>query len=106
MVAVAGDGGFGQYAMEFTTAVKHDMNITLLLLVNNELGKISKEQRGEEFDVWQTDLVNPDFAEFASLCGGYGVRVGHRSELDEGIRSALDHQGPAIVHIDTDPLLV
>lgn len=106
VLAVAGDGGFGQYAMEFTTAVKYDMNITLILLVNEELGKISKEQRGEMYDVWQTELRNPDFAEFARLCGGHGVRVGDRAELDDAIRSALDHDGPAIVHIDTDPLLV
>jgi pyruvate oxidase len=106
IVAVAGDGGFGQYAMEFTTAVKHGMNITLILLVNDELGKISKEQRGEAYDVWQTDLVNPDFAEFARLCGGFGLRVDQRHDLDNAIRSALGHLGPSIVHIDTDPLLV
>ena len=28
--------------MEFTTAVEYQMNITLVLLVNSELGKISK----------------------------------------------------------------
>ena len=106
VVAIAGDGGFGQYAMEFTTAVKHGMDITLILLVNNELGKISKEQRGAEYDVWQTGLHNPDYAEFAELCGGRGVRVTGSSELDSAIRFALDHQGPSLVQIDTDPLLV
>ena len=62
VVAIAGDGGFGQYAMEFTTAVKHGMDITLVLLVNNELGKISKEQRGAEYDVCRrvfTILTSP-----------------------------------------------
>ncbi|MDQ7035079.1 MAG: thiamine pyrophosphate-binding protein [Anaerolineae bacterium] len=44
--AVAGDGGFGQYAMEFTTAVKYQLPIKLVLLNNSEIGKISKEQRG------------------------------------------------------------
>lgn len=28
VISVSGDGGFGQYAMEFTTAVKYGMNIT------------------------------------------------------------------------------
>ena len=42
VVSVSGDGGFGQYAMELTTAVKYDMNITHVLLNNSELGKISK----------------------------------------------------------------
>ena len=106
VIAIAGDGGFGQYAMEFTTAVKHEMDITLILLVNDELGKISKEQRGARYDVWQTSLHNPDFAEFAELSGGRGVRVGNASELDSAIRFALDHKGPSLVQIDADPLLV
>lgn len=45
IIAVTGDGGFGQYMGEFTTAVKYGMNIMHLLLNNSELGKISKEQR-------------------------------------------------------------
>jgi hypothetical protein len=28
VISISGDGGFGQYAMEFTTAVKYGMNIT------------------------------------------------------------------------------
>ena len=75
VVAIAGDGGFGQYAMEFTTAVKYEMYLTLILLVNDQLGKISKEQRWAEYDVWQTSLQNPDFAEFAELSGGRGFRA-------------------------------
>jgi thiamine pyrophosphate-dependent acetolactate synthase large subunit-like protein len=106
IVAVAGDGGFGQYAMEFTTAVKYGMNITLILLVNEELGKISKEQRTAELDVWQTSLHNPDYAEFARICGGKGIHVRDVEHLDPAIREALDHPGPAIVHINADPRLV
>ena len=44
IVAVTGDGGFAQYMAELTTAVKHGMNITHVLLNNGQLGKISKEQ--------------------------------------------------------------
>ena len=106
VVAVAGDGRFGQYAMEFTTAVRYGMDITLILLVNDELGKISKEQRGVMYDVRQTGLTNPDFAEFARNCGGFGVRVSTLEALDDAITSGLSHDGPAIVQIDTDPLLV
>lgn len=40
IVSISGDGGFGQYAMEVTAAVKYNMNITHVLLNNNELGKI------------------------------------------------------------------
>ena len=44
VVAVTGDGGFGQYLAEFTTAVKYGMPLTHVLLNNGELGKISREQ--------------------------------------------------------------
>jgi len=106
VVSVSGDGGFGQYAMEFTTAVKYDMPICHVLLNNSELGKISKEQRAAEWDVWQTTLHNPDFAEFATLCGGLGIRVTDPSELDEALARAMAHDGPALVEVVTDALLV
>ena len=46
VVAVTGDGGFGQYAMELTTAVKYGIPIKHVLLDNGALGKIEKEQVG------------------------------------------------------------
>jgi pyruvate oxidase len=106
VVSVSGDGGFGQYAMDFTTAVKYDMNITHVLMNNGQLGKISKEQRAAEFDVWQTTLHNPDFAAYAELCGGLGIRVTSADELDDALARALAHDGPALVEVVTDALLV
>ena len=106
VVSVSGDGGFGQYAMEFTTAVKYNMNITHVLLDNAELAKISKEQRGAHHEVWQTSLQNPDFAAFADLCGGRGWRVDDAAQLDTALAEALAHPGPSLVAISSDALLM
>jgi pyruvate oxidase len=106
VISVSGDGGFGQYAMEFTTAVKYGMDITHILLNNSEFGKISKEQRAGHWPVWQTDLRNPNFAGFARSCGGHGQRVKERGDLDKAIIDALAIKGPALVEIITDPELV
>ncbi len=106
IVAVTGDGGFGQYLAEITTAVKYGMNITHVLLNNGQLGKITKEQRAAEWDVWQTGLHNPDFAAYAQLCGAFGVRVTDRAQLDDALAAALAHDGPALVDIVTDADLV
>lgn len=106
IVSVSGDGGFGQYLAEFTTAVKYNMNITHVLLNNCELGKISKEQRAGEWDVWQTSLHNPDFSQYAQICGGHGVRVTDKQELDSALRQALEYKGPALVEIMTDAELI
>jgi thiamine pyrophosphate-dependent acetolactate synthase large subunit-like protein/nitrite reductase/ring-hydroxylating ferredoxin subunit len=106
IVAITGDGGFGQYMAEVTTAVKHKMNITHVLINNGQLGKISKEQRAGEWDVWQTSLHNPNFAEYAELCGALGIRVTEASQLDEAIERALAHDGPAMVEVVADADLV
>ncbi|MEL6360876.1 MAG: thiamine pyrophosphate-dependent enzyme [Pseudomonadota bacterium] len=106
VISVSGDGGFGQYAMEFTTAVHYNMNITHVLMNNCELGKISKEQRAGEWPVWQTSLTNPGFAEFATSCGGLGLRVSDPSELEATLKRAIDHDGPSLVEVMTDAELV
>ena len=106
IISVSGDGGFGQYMGEFTTAVKYGMNITHILLNNSELGKISKEQRAGEWQVWQTSLHNPPFAKFAQICGGFGVRVSKPEQLADAMKRALAYDGPALVEIVTDVDLV
>jgi thiamine pyrophosphate-dependent acetolactate synthase large subunit-like protein len=104
--AVTGDGGFGQYAMELTTAVKYSMPIKHVLLNNSELGKISKEQRAGRWDVWQTALHNPNFARFADNCGARGIRVTKLSELDDAMQRLVEHKGPAVLEIISDPELI
>jgi thiamine pyrophosphate-dependent acetolactate synthase large subunit-like protein/nitrite reductase/ring-hydroxylating ferredoxin subunit len=89
VVSVSGDGGFGQYMAEFTTAVKYGMGITHVLLNNSELGKISREQVGALRPIYQTSLVNPDFAEYARLCGGVGYRVSDTADLPAVFEEAL-----------------
>jgi pyruvate oxidase len=106
IVAVTGDGGFGQYLAELTTAVKHGMDITHVLVNNSMLGKITKEQRAVHFDVWQTSLHNPDFAAYAELCGAHGRQVTDPGDLDAAIATALAHPGPALVEVIADPDLV
>ena len=106
IVAVAGDGGFAQYMGELTTAVKYNMPIKLILLNNSELGKISKEQRSGDFEVWQTSLVNPHFADFANSCGALGLRVTSRDSLMASMEKVMKHPGPAVCEILTDVALL
>ncbi len=106
VISISGDGGFGQYAMEFTTAVKYNMDITHVLMNNCELGKISKEQRSGEWPVWQTSLTNPNFAEFAENCGGLGIQVRDKADLEAALKKAIAHSGPALVEVMTDAELV
>lgn len=106
VIAVAGDGGFCQYLAEVTTAVKYNMPIKIILLNNSELGKISKEQRAGKFDVWATDLVNPNFSEYAISCGAMGIRVIQKEQLEKAMIDLFKHDGPALLEIITDVNLI
>jgi thiamine pyrophosphate-dependent acetolactate synthase large subunit-like protein len=106
IVAVTGDGGFAQYMAELTTAVKYNMNITHILLNNDELGKITKEQKADELNVWETDLINPNFSEYANNCCALGIRVTKKEELVDAMKKVLAHNGPSMVEIISDSELI
>jgi pyruvate oxidase len=88
-----GDGGFGQYGMELTTAVKYEFGINHVLLDNKSLGKISKEQVASDYPVWHTSLHNPDWAQFARLFGATGIRVSRRDDLDAAMTALFAADG-------------
>jgi len=106
VISVSGDGGFGQYMGELLTAVKYGMDITHVLVRNDQLGKISKEQRAGDWEVWETSLHNPSFAEYAEICGAKGLLVQTADELDSALTEAIAHPGPSLVEIVADPELI
>ena len=105
IIALTGDGGFSQYMAELCTAVKYRMNITHILLNNQELGKITKEQETAHLDVWETDLHNPNFARYAENCGALGIRIDAISQLPAALEKALAYAGPALIEIISDARL-
>ncbi len=104
--SVSGDGGLGQNLAEITTLVKYNMPIKHILINNSELGKISKEQRTSELEVWQTGMHNPNFAEFATNCGALGIRVEKRENLEAAMQKIKDHDGPALLDVVCDVSLI
>jgi pyruvate oxidase len=106
IIAVAGDGGICQYLAEITTAVNYEMPIKVIVLNNNELGKISKEQRAGGWDKWATDLVNPNFAEYARGCGALGIKVTKSDQLADAMTELFNHDGPGLLEISTDVKLI
>jgi pyruvate oxidase len=66
------------------------------------LGKIYTQQRAGSFDVWQTSLSDPSFAEYARICGALRIRMDRADEVDDALARALVHDGPALVEVMTD----
>jgi thiamine pyrophosphate-dependent acetolactate synthase large subunit-like protein len=100
VISLSGDGGLGQYLAELTTAVKYKFPLTHVLLNNGELAKITREQLSALRPVWETGLHNPDFADYARLCGAQGWSVRTAEELRPALEAALAvTDGPALVEI-------
>jgi pyruvate oxidase len=106
VVAVAGDGGLCQYLAEITTLVKYKIPVKLIVLNNHELGKISKEQRAGEYDVWQTSLSNPNFSEYAISCGAWGKRVSKEGDLEQAMQELFEQPNPGLLEVITDVTLI
>jgi pyruvate oxidase len=100
---ITGDGGFSMAMADFVTAVKYHLPIVVIVLNNHQLGMIQVEQMLERYPNYATELLNPDFAAYAGVCGGYGITVKKPDDLRPAILKAMTLDQPVIVDVDTDP---
>jgi pyruvate oxidase len=102
IVCIAGDGGFSMVMQDFLTVLKYQMPLKIFVLNNQSLGMIKQEQKIEGYKIWQTELYNYNFAAFAELSGGTGIKVTEPNELEAAVQQALSTKNPVIVDIETD----
>ena len=100
-----GDGGFGMAMQDFITAVRFNWPIKVIVFNNSELGfvKMEMEVSGLPFYPEATGLLNPDFAEYAKVCGGDGVRVEHAEDIVPAVEQALASDKPFIIDAVVSP---
>ncbi|MFP4647043.1 MAG: biosynthetic-type acetolactate synthase large subunit [Candidatus Acetothermia bacterium] len=100
VVCVTGDGSFQMNVQELTTAVKYDLDITVVILRNSYLGMVRQWQE-LFFDnhLVETDISDgaPSFAELARVYGASGFRVSKEANLESKLLQALQTDGPTIV---------
>lgn len=103
--AFCGDGGFGMAMQDFLSAVRYDWPIKVIVFNNSTLGfvKMEMEVAGYAINPAATDLVNPDFAEYAKICGGDGVRVEHAKDIPAAIAAAKASTKPFIIDAVVSP---
>ena len=90
-----------------STAAQHGAAVVVIVANNGKYGTIRMHQeKTYPGRVSGTALTNPDFAAFAELCGGLGLRVSAAEDVDSALRQALAAEGPALVEIMTDPELI
>jgi len=97
--AMVGDGAFNMALHDFTTAVDYNLPIKMIVFNNAELGfvKIEMEEAGlaPNFDALKNNNFN--FAEYAKLCGGDGVKVEKAEDVISAIKRAKNSTKPFII---------
>ncbi|MEO1330796.1 MAG: thiamine pyrophosphate-dependent enzyme, partial [Pseudomonadota bacterium] len=104
-VAAMGDGSFGFCCGEFETMVRHNLPITAITFSNAVFGWIKAGQNagfGQRF-------YNVDFGrtDHAAVARGFGVeawRVEDPADLEPALTAALEHPGPSLVDVISQPL--
>ncbi|HEY3309759.1 MAG TPA: pyruvate dehydrogenase [Desulfuromonadaceae bacterium] len=103
VVAMAGDGGLSMLMGDLLTLVQYELPVKIVLFNNGVLGMVKLEMEVAGLPDWQTDLKNPDFAKVADAIGIMGIRIENPAELSSGLTKALQHPGPVLVDVVTDP---
>lgn len=99
VLCVVGDGGFMFNASELSTAVKYGINVVTIVFRNDSYGNVARDL--DEFfgGTYETDLVNPDFVQFAESFGAVGMRANDPLELETLIPAALERQAPVVIDV-------
>jgi pyruvate dehydrogenase (quinone) len=103
VISMSGDGGLAMLLGDLLTITQYNLPIKVLLFDNSALGMVKLEMETSGFPDFQTDLKNPNFAKLAEAIGMMGVRIENPADVTSGIKKALQHPGPAIIDVVTDP---
>lgn len=103
-VAVCGDGDFLMNGQEITVAAAQGSRPLFLVIDNSQYGTIVQhQQRQYPGRASGTNLHNPDFAMWMRGLGHFGARVESTDEFASQLQVALEHDGPALLHLIVDP---
>jgi len=110
VMAICGDGGFMMNSQELETAVRLELNLTVLILNDNAYGMIRWKQANMGFADFGLTYANPDFVKYAESYGARGYRCAAAKDLPALLRKALDEPGVSLIeapmdYSDNDPIL-
>ncbi len=104
VVGFVGDGGFLMSGQEIATALQYGFKPLILVVNNNLYGTIRMHQEREYPGRNPgTDLVNPNFADYARAFGAFGEVVEKDAEFAPALERALAADTVALLELRTDP---
>jgi acetolactate synthase-1/2/3 large subunit len=103
VIAHVGDGGFLMTGQEIATTKQFGVNIITIVYNNEGYNTIRMTQEAQyPGRQYGTDLVNPDFAELATVYGAMGLKVQQDEEFLPAFKKAIAADQPALIEVMTD----
>lgn len=114
---ILGDGALGMHPQEIETAVRNRLPVVFLVLCDRQWGMVkfsqsmaldpetmARERSLPEGATLNTDFAEIRFHELARSMGAHGERVSRARDLRPALERCLASGGPAVVHVDVDPV--
>ena len=101
VIAICGDGSFQMQSMELATAIQHNINIKIIIMVNNRLGMVRELQK----NLYENRLTavfldgSPDFIKLADAYGIKGEYVDDISQAKSALENLLKSDKPYILQV-------
>jgi acetolactate synthase I/II/III large subunit len=103
LFAIIGDGGFQMCGMEIMTAVNYGISLNIVLLNNETMGLIRKNQHQlYEQRFLDCDFINPDYALLAKSFGIQHYRIENEQECDEKFQQINFAKGVNLIELLID----
>ena len=102
VISVCGDGGFMMNSQELETAVRLNLDLTVIILRDDAYGMIKWKQAHMSFDNFGLDYGNPDFVQYANSYGAQGWRIEDTASLSEVITRCINTPGVHVVDCPVD----
>ena len=99
VVMMTGDGAFGFNAMEYDTAVRHNLPIVGIVGNDSAWGFDRQIQLGIYGRAVATDLLPSRYDQVVRGLGGHGENVEHPDELAPAIERAFKLELPALINV-------
>ncbi|MCA0922494.1 thiamine pyrophosphate-binding protein [Pseudooceanicola nanhaiensis] len=104
-VALMGDGSFGFTVGELETVCRARAPITFVVFSNSNFGWIKASQMADKGSrYYNVDFGRVDQAAVAAAYGVKSWRVEDPADLERVLREAVNHDGPTLVDVITQPL--
>ncbi len=104
VVLFSGDGGFMMGGInEFNTAVRHEMDLVVILANDSAYGAEHIQFLDRKMDPSLSEFHWPSFAAIAKALGGEGYEVSCEDELETALAAIGTRKGPMLIELKLDP---